>query len=96
MGASAAKATPRAAIRTRERRSAIWQPWLKPSPRASVSPSRAASGLFSPEDRRPLLDEGARRLAMIFGPPGLDLMLRLEVEQFVERPAFRRVEIFLH
>jgi hypothetical protein len=35
-----------------------------------------------PEDRRALLDEGARRLQMILGSAGLDLVQGLKVQEF--------------
>src|SRR5438309_6032230 len=52
--------------------------------------------LHASEDGVPLLDEGLRRLTVVLGQPAARVVPRLEVEQVLERPTLRRVEVALH
>src|SRR5271165_5208615 len=56
----------------------------------------ARFGSAAAEDWRALFHEGARRLAMIFRQPGLDLVPCFEIEEFAQRAALRGIEIPLH
>ena len=48
------------------------------------------------EHGRAFFHESASGLAVIFGPPRLDLMPRLEIKKLAKRPALRGIEILLH
>src|SRR5881396_2673848 len=64
------------------------------SPRSNGGCSDAR--LAAPKDGLPLLDERLRRLPVVFGHPAPGVVPRLEVEQVLERPALRRVDVALH
>ena len=51
---------------------------------------KRASESAAAEDWRALFHEGARRLAMIFRQPGLDLVPCFEIEEFAQRAALWR------